>query len=321
MMALDSGWGRLTSPINRLRHWLSRNTRAGSRRNIAAHYDLGNDFYRLWLDETMMYSSGVFERPDSTLLEASVAKIDRICRKLRLSPSDHVIEIGSGWGGFAIHAAKNYGCRVTTTTISKAQHRTACERVAAAGLSDRVTVLNKDYRDLDGAYDKLVSIEMIEAIGWQQFDSYFAKCASLLTPHGEACIQAITIHDRHYEAAKRDVDFIKRHIFPGCCIPSIGALARSIAACSDLAMAHLEQFGAHYARTLRCWRERLCARADEVRRLGLTDELLRMWEFYLCYCEGGFVERRLDVVQMLLKKPRCTAPAMLPPLDQSAWRP
>ncbi|MBX3396615.1 MAG: class I SAM-dependent methyltransferase [Phycisphaerae bacterium] len=321
MMALDSGWGRIMSPINRLRHWLSRNTRAGSRRNIAAHYDIGNDFYRLWLDETMAYSSGVFERPESTLSEASVAKFDRICRKLRLSPADRVIEIGTGWGGFAIHAAREYGCHVTTSTISRAQYQSACERVTAAGLTDRVTVLSKDYRDLEGVFDKLVSIEMIEAIGWQQFDTFFGKCASLLAPQGEACIQAIVIGDRHYEAAKRDVDFIKRHIFPGSCIPSIGALARSIATSSDLTMSHLEQFGTHYARTLRCWRDRLNAHSDEARRLGLSEEFLRLWEFYLCYCEGGFAERRLDVVQMLLKKPRNTTPALLPALEQDAWRP
>lgn len=312
MNTMDFGWGRVFSPLNKLFHLMRRNSRTGSRRNIAAHYDLGNDFYRLWLDDTMCYSSGIFEHAEATLGDASTAKMDRICRKLNLARGDRLVEIGTGWGGFAIHAATQYGCRVTTTTISRQQFEFVRDRVRAAGLESLITVLNEDYRDLHGTFEKLTSIEMIEAIGWRQFDVFFRKCASLMTPNGRACIQAITIADRYYEAAKRDVDFIKRHIFPGCCIPSIAAMTAAIARASDLTPVHLEQFGGHYERTLRMWRESLFGRIEEVRALGLDDDFIRMWEFYLAYCEGAFAERRTDVVQLTLNKPQCVDRAILP---------
>jgi cyclopropane-fatty-acyl-phospholipid synthase len=294
---------RLSSMVQRTWHALRRNTRRGSRRNIAAHYDLSNDFYSLFLDDTMTYSCGIFERPESTLRQASTAKLENICRKLCLSPGDHVIEIGSGWGSFAIHAARDYGCRVTTTTISEQQYHFARQRVAEAGLSDRVTVLLKDYRDLEGQYDKLVSIEMIEAVGWRYYDTYFRKCTALLKPDGVGCIQAITIPDRYYEEGKRTVDFVKRYIFPGSFIPSIAALAESVARATDLTIAHLQDITPHYATTLRAWYERFCEQLPRVRELGFPEPFIRMWEFYLCYCEAGFRERAIGDIQMLLVKP------------------
>jgi len=215
---LDSGWSRLAEPARRALHAAARNTRSGSRRNIAAHYDIGNDFFELFLDPTMMYSCAVFERAGMSLEQAQVAKLDRLCRKLDLKPGDHLLEIGTGWGGLALHAARNYGCRVTTTTISREQHALAGERIRAAGLEGRITLRLDDYRDLDGRYDKLVSVEMVEAVGHQYFDAFFRRCGELLQPGGTMVLQAITIDDRQYEAARDSVDFIKRHIFPGCCV-------------------------------------------------------------------------------------------------------
>ncbi len=309
---METGLARATAPLRRALHWAARNTRHGSRRNISAHYDLGNDFFRLFLDPTMMYSSAVFEYPGMPLEAASIAKLDRICRKLDLHPGDHVMEIGTGWGGFALHAAANYGCRVTTTTISRRQHDLARERIAAAGLADRVTLLLEDYRDLSGQYDKLVSIEMIEAVGHQYFNTYFRKCSELLKPEGTMLLQAITIADQRYEAARDSVDFIKRYIFPGSCIPSIAAMTDAIARASDMRLFHLEDIGPHYATTLRLWRENLFANLDQVRALGYPDEFIRMWEFYLCYCEGGFSERVIGNVQMLLVKPLARPETVLP---------
>jgi cyclopropane-fatty-acyl-phospholipid synthase len=301
---VDSGWSRLSAPLFKAAHWLNRNTAEGSRRNIAAHYDLGNKFFELFLDETMAYSCGIFESPDSSMLDASTAKFEAACSKLKLAPGQHLLEIGTGWGGLAIHAARHYGCRVTTTTISREQYELAQERVQRAGLSDRITLLLEDYRDLRGEYDALVSIEMIEAVGHQYLDTYFRKCSTLLRPHGAMLLQAITIRDQFYEQAKNSVDFIKRFIFPGSFIPSAQALVNSLAGVTDLKMFHMEDIGPHYARTLRLWRERLLARQDEVRALGYPETFLRMWEYYLCYCEGGFEERQLGDVQMLLTKPR-----------------
>jgi cyclopropane-fatty-acyl-phospholipid synthase len=299
---LDAGLGRLIRPIARTHEWLSRNSRTGSRRNIAAHYDLGNDFFELMLDPTMTYSSGVFERPDATLEEASVAKIDRLCRKLDLHAEDHLLEIGSGWGAFAMHAATRYGCYVTTTTISKRQHELVTERVAAAGLADRITVLLSDYRDLQGQYSKLVSVEMIEAVGAEYFDTFFRACASLLRPDGLMAIQAITVADQRFDDARRAVDFIKRHVFPGSCIPSIGALTSSSSRVTDLRLVDLEDFTLHYAKTLAGWRDNLLRNADVVARL--TDERFRrLWMLYLAYCEGGFAERHTGLVQMVYARP------------------
>jgi cyclopropane-fatty-acyl-phospholipid synthase len=300
--AMEGGLARFSAPLRLAAHWLHRNTRAGSRRNIAAHYDLGNDFFRLFLDETMMYSCAIFEYPAMTLAEASRAKLEAVCRKLALAPGDHVLEIGTGWGGFALHAAGRHGCRVTTTTISPSQYQLARERVRAAGLEDRVTVLLEDYRDLAGRYDKLVSIEMIEAIGHRQFEEFFRRSAQRLAPGGSMLLQSIVIDDRHYARARDEVDFIKRYIFPGCCIPSLGALSRAMAVASDLHIEDVEDIGPHYATTLARWRDNFHARLAEVRALGYPDEFVRMWEFYLCYCEAGFAERALGDVQLLLKR-------------------
>jgi len=303
MNDVDSGWSRLSAPLLRLAHWMNRNHKAGSRRNISAHYDLGNRFFELFLDETMAYSCGIFERADSSLLAASLAKFDAACTKLDLRPGQHLLEIGTGWGGLAIHAARHYGCRVTTTTISRAQYDLARERVARAGLNGQITILLEDYRDLRGSYDALVSIEMIEAVGHQYLDTYFGCCSRLLAPHGAMLLQSITIRDQFYDQARRSVDFIKRFIFPGCCIPSVKALTDSLARASDLKIFHLEDIGPHYATTLKVWRERFLARQSEVRALGYPESFVRMWEYYLCYCEGGFEERQLGDVQMLLTKP------------------
>jgi cyclopropane-fatty-acyl-phospholipid synthase len=300
--ALDTGVARLAVPLRQFAHWLHRNTRAGSRRNIALHYDLGNDLFRLFLDETMMYSCAYFERPDMTLAQASTAKLDRVCRKLALGPGDHVLEIGTGWGGFALHAAGRYGCRVTTTTISPSQRALAQERVERVGLADRITILLEDYRDLRGSYDKLVSIEMIEAIGHQFLGDYFRCCAERLQPGGRMLLQAITIADRHYARTRDEVDFIKRHVFPGAFIPAISAMAQAMAVSSDLRIVHLEDIGPHYATTLARWRDNFTANLDQVRALGYPETFIRMWEFYFCYCEAGFAERQLGDVQMVLTR-------------------
>jgi len=301
---LETGLARFTNPLRKAVHALRRNSRAGSRRNIAAHYDLGNEFFRSFLDETLMYSSATFEHATQSLHDAQLARLDRICRKLELGPDDHLLEIGTGWGGLALHAAQHFGCRVTTTTISREQWTLARERVHAAGLEGRIEVLCEDYRDLTGTYDKLVSIEMIEAIGHEYHDTYFARCAQLLKPEGAMLLQAITIADQRYERARRSVDFIQRYIFPGSCIPSVAALSDSIARASDLRVFDLEDIGPHYATTLAHWRQNFRANLPHIRALGYDDTFIRMWEYYLCYCEGGFTERVLGDVMMLLVKPR-----------------
>ena len=311
---MEKGLARLTVPLNVFFHLLRSNTKKGSRLNIAAHYDLGNDFYELFLDETLTYSCGIFEGEDSTLKEASLAKYDRICRKLDLSSRDHVVEIGSGWGGFAIYAAQTYGCRITTTTISPAQHGLAKELIDRAGVTHKVELLLEDYRDLRGKYDKLISIEMIEAVGHQYLDTFFRSCGKLLKENGMMLLQAITMTDQVFDRHKRSVDFIKRYIFPGSCIPSIAAMSLSIAGASDLKLFHLEDITPHYARTLRRWRERFFANIDKVRNLGLPETFIRMWDYYLSYCEAGFAERYLGDVQMLLTKPLCRRPPLLAPL-------
>ncbi|MGD9386712.1 MAG: cyclopropane-fatty-acyl-phospholipid synthase family protein [Gammaproteobacteria bacterium] len=308
--SVDGGATRFATLGRRIAHWLNRNSRDGSRRNIAAHYDLGNDFFRLFLDPTMSYSAGIFEREDATLEQASLAKMDAACRKLELKPSDHLLEIGTGWGGLALHAAQNYGCRVTTTTISREQHALAAERIRAAGLEDRVTLLLSDYRDLEGQYDKLVSVEMIEAVGHQYLDTYFETCSRRLKPEGLMLLQAITIRDQHYERALNLVDFIQRFVFPGGFLPSVAAMSASMARVTDLQLLHLQDIGLHYAKTLRHWRERFFANLGQVRELGYSDSFIRLWEYYLCYCEGGFLERNIGTVQMLLAKPRNRRPSL-----------
>jgi len=301
--SMETGSARLGGLAMRALHALRRNTRAGSRRNIAAHYDLGNAFFQLFLSDDMMYSSAMWEGEDDTLEQASTRKLDVICRKLDLQPGDHVVEIGTGWGGFALHAARHYGCRVTTTTISREQHALAAERIRRAGLQFRVDVLLQDYRDLHGQFDKLVSIEMIEAIGAAYLPTYFAKVGELLKPEGVALIQAITIEDHRYAQALKAVDFIKRHVFPGSFMPSIQAMLNAKTRASDLSLVHLEDFGLSYARTLQAWRQRFLARLDAVRAQGFDERFIRLWEFYLAYCEGGFRERAIGASHLLLARP------------------
>ncbi|MHB8679164.1 MAG: class I SAM-dependent methyltransferase [Rudaea sp.] len=315
--AMETGLARIGGWIMRALHAFNRNTRAGSRRNIAAHYDLGNAFFKLFLDENLMYSSALYAHDGDTLETASARKLQRICAKLGLCANDRVVEIGSGWGGFAIHAARRYGCHVTTTTISREQYELAQVRVREAGLEGRVEVLLRDYRDLDGRFDKLVSIEMIEAIGHQYLDDYFGKVGSLLQPHGMALIQAITIEDHRYAQALGAVDFIKRYIFPGSFIPAVSVMLESAARASDLKLFHLEDIGPSYARTLAAWRERFHARIAQVRALGYDERFVRMWDFYLAYCEAGFRERSTGDVQMLLVKPGCRRPQYVPGADDA----
>lgn len=289
----------------RMGHKLAKNTRLGSRKNISAHYDLGNDFFQTFLDETMMYSSGIFPRENASLHEASIEKLDRICRKLDLKPTDHVIEIGTGWGGFALHAAREYGCRVTTTTISQEQFDMATKRVREAGLDNRVTILMQDYRDLTGHYDKLVSIEMIEAVGHEFLETYFEKCSQLLKPDGMLAIQAITIPHQRYDRYIKSVDFIQKYIFPGGCLPSITRMNDVIGRRTDLQVAEIADFAEHYADTLEIWKERCFQCQDEILELGYDERFLRLWEYYLSYCEAGFRDRLTGVVQMFATKPEC----------------
>ena len=300
---VDGGLAVLSMPVQRALHALNRNTRKGSRKNISAHYDLGNDFYELWLDRKMMYSAAYFETSDTSLEDASIEKLDRICRKLDLTPEDSVIEIGTGWGGFAIHAAKHYGCHVTTTTISRQQHDYAQQAIRDEGLEDRITLLFEDYRDLQGKYDKLVSIEMIEAVGHKYHPTYFRKCCDLLKPDGLMLLQAITMTDQHYDTYKRSVDFINRYIFPGGCLTSVTDMTGTMTRHTDMRMIHIEDIGPHYATTLRHWYDRFMARLDEVRKLGYPDTFIRMWEFYLISCESAFIERKIGDVQMLMMRP------------------
>jgi cyclopropane-fatty-acyl-phospholipid synthase len=302
---LDRGVTRIAEWVNRMYHHWHANSKSGSRKNIHAHYDLGNDFFRLMLDETLAYSSGIFLSSTSTLRDASLEKMDRICRKLDLRPSDHLLEIGTGWGGLAIHAATQYGCRVTTTTISQQQLDVARERIDAAGLSDRVTLLLQDYRDLTGQFDKLVSVEMIEAVGHRYYDTYFRKCSELLKPDGTFVLQAIVMPDRRYAQYLKSVDFIQRYVFPGGCLPSVSAMLESMSRVTDLRFVHAEDFGTHYAQTLREWRQRFHQRLDNVSEMGFPDRFIRMWNYYLSYCEAAFDERFTGVVQIQFDKPRC----------------
>jgi len=299
--ARAAGW--LLRGWNRLR----RNSREGSRRNIAAHYDLGNDFFALFLSPDLMYSSALYAQADEPLEVASTRKLDRICHQLQLQPDDRVVEIGTGWGGFAVHAARHYGCHVTTTTISAEQHALAVQRVQDAGLQERVTVLMQDYRDLQGQFDKLVSIEMIEAIGAEFLDTYMGTLQRLLKPDGVALLQAITIEDHRYEQARRSVDYIKRFVFPGSFIPSINAIMAAKTRASDLQLIAQQDFGHSYALTLRAWRQRFLAQRATVQAQGFDERFCRLWEFYLAYCEGGFLERSIGVSHLLLARPgHCT---------------
>lgn len=303
--AMDYRLTRLKGPLHKLGHMLNKNTKEGSKKNICAHYDIGNDLFKLFLDPTMMYSSAYFKHDDMSLSQASIAKLDLICQKLQLDTEDHLLEIGSGWGGLAIHAATHYGCRVTTTTISDEQYVLAQQLIMDAGLDDRITLLKQDYRDLTGTYTKLVSVEMIEAIGHQYMNTYFDKCSSLLADDGIMLLQAITIADQYYESALKDVDFIKKFIFPGGFLPSVSTLCNSIATVTDMKLFHLQDIGPHYAKTLNAWRQRFFDNVNEIAKLGYPDEFVRLWDYYFCYCEGGFIERDIGTVQMLLTKQQC----------------
>jgi cyclopropane-fatty-acyl-phospholipid synthase len=297
---------RVRRPFAPLRNALSRvppNTREGARRHVAAHYDLGNEMFELFLDETMTYSCALFESPDMSLGDAQTAKLDRVCRKLDLGPDDHVLEIGTGWGSFALHASERYGCRVTTATISREQYAAAVERVREAGLEARITVLLRDYRDLRGRFDKLVSIEMIEAVGWQYFELFFSRCAGLLRPGGLMLLQAIVIDDSAYPLEKTSRSFIRELIFPAGCLPSVAVMRRCVARATDFHMLDLEDITEHYPETLRRWRENFVRAAGRVEELGYDRSFRRLWELYFAWCEGGFTERRIGDVQALLAKP------------------
>lgn len=302
---MDSGWSFTRSLAASLFHRFHSNSKSGSRRNIAAHYDLGNDFFSLFLDPNMLYSAAIYPDEHTSLHQASIHKLRHICQRLQLHSSDHLLEIGTGWGGMAIFAAKHYGCRVTTTTLSLAQYDFAREWVRREGLEARVTVLLKDYRELAGQYDKLVSIEMIEAVGHKFYPQYFAICNRLLTPSGLMLLQAITISDQRYTAASGSADFIQRYIFPGGSLPSLGVIGQHVAKHSDMQLVGLQDITLHYARTLAHWREAFTARLEDVKAQGFDETFIKMWEFYLCYCEGGFRERVIGTSQLLLAKPAC----------------
>jgi cyclopropane-fatty-acyl-phospholipid synthase len=300
---MEGGSARFSAWFMQLAHQFRRNTKSGSRKNIAAHYDLGNNLFELFLDSSMMYSSAIFDAEDMSLEQASARKLQVICEQLQLNETDHLLEIGTGWGGMALYAARHFGCKVTTTTISQQQYDLAKARIEAAGLGDRVTLLLQDYRELQGQYDKLVSIEMIEAIGHQYQDTYFAKCASLLKPGGIALIQAITIEDHRYQQALKSVDFIKRYIFPGSYIPCVSSMVASAAEAGQLRLLDLRDIGDSYAKTLHEWRRRFLANSEQVLALGYDQRFIGMWNFYLAYCEAGFLERSISDVHMLFGKP------------------
>ncbi|HYF28673.1 MAG TPA: cyclopropane-fatty-acyl-phospholipid synthase family protein [Baekduia sp.] len=310
--ALDEARRRLAPlrvPYQHLTGVRGRITRGRSREVIDAHYDLGNDFFELMLDDTMMYSAGSFATPATTLRDASVAKLELVCDKLGLGPGDHVLEIGTGWGGFAVHAATTRGCRVTTTTLSGEQLAYARERVAAAGVADRVTLLQRDYRDLEGTYSAVVSLEMIEAVGWRDFPTFFAACSQRLAPDGALLLQAITMDDRAYAVEKASKSFIREQIFPNGCLPSQEVVARCVARHTDLRMAHHEDLTEDYVFTLAHWRANVEAHERRLDQLGYDERFRRLWRMYLCYCEAGFAERRIGVGQTLLVKPRWRRPA------------
>jgi cyclopropane-fatty-acyl-phospholipid synthase len=308
--ALEGGLARLGRPILRLLHWVNRNSRRGARRNILAHYDLGNALFERLLDPTMMYSAAMFDSLEQSLEQAQLNKLERICAKLALRPDDHLLEIGSGWGSLAIHAATHHGCRVTTTTLSEAQYAHTLQRVQDLGLQHRITVLREDYRDLGGRFDKLVSIEMIEAVGHRYLPVYFQRCASLLKDDGLMLLQAITIRDQRYEQARRSVDFIQRYIFPGGALPSLSVMLQTASSHTALNLVHMEDFGLDYARTLQHWRDNLRQSRTALTELGYDDTFQRLWEFYLCYCQGGFEERTIGVAQLLWAAPAARRAAL-----------
>ncbi|KTD05183.1 SAM-dependent methyltransferase [Legionella feeleii] len=294
----ETGWAKCLAVLRWIAYQFKRNNLQGSRKNIAQHYDLSNRFFQLFLDKSLMYSSAIFPSTESTLDEAASYKIDVICKKLALKSSDKIIEIGSGWGGFAIHAAENYGCEVVTTTISQQQYNYASQQIREKKLGTKIKLLKQDYRQLEGKYDKLVSIEMIEAVGYQYYKQFFRTCSQLLKPEGEMLMQAIVIQDQAYERAKYEIDFIKQYIFPGSCIPSVTTLLDAMTKASNLRLFNLEDIGLHYAKTLRCWRQNFTSQACEIKKLGFDEHFIRLWNFYFCYCEAGFSEGYLGDMQM-----------------------
>ena len=299
---MNSGLGSLKRPINKIIHLINNNTKSGSKKNIKAHYDVGNDFFKIWLDKMMMYSSAIFNDRNISLDQASNEKLDKICSSLELSPSDHLLEIGTGWGGLAIFAASNYGCKVTTTTISEQQYEYAKKWIHKEKLSDRINLLRKDYRDLNGQYDKLVSIEMIEAIGHKFLETYLKKCSDLVKNEGKIFIQAITISDNQYEYSRKSVDFIQKYIFPGGALFSVPKLMQSISKATDFELIQRDEIGLDYALTLKHWREKMLSNLEDIRSLGYSENFIRMWEYYFSYCEGGFIEKSIGNSQFLFNK-------------------
>ena len=300
---LESRFASISKTLEKAKHQLRSNDKSGSKSNILAHYDLGNIMYQRFLDPTMMYSSAVYLTPDTSLEQAQQHKLALICQRLQLKADDHVIEIGTGWGGFAIYAARHYGCHVTTTTISDAQYQEARRRVEAAGLADKITLLKQDYRELIGQYDKLVSIEMIEAVGHEFLPTFFTKCNDLLKPTGLMVLQAITFNDQNYHDYLKSVDFIQTHIFPGGCLLSNQELTTQFAEQTDMVIKQLHDYGFDYAYTLRDWRAAFMSQRQRIKALGYDEAFIRLWEFYFCYCEGGFLERTIGVVQVTAVKP------------------
>ncbi len=293
----------LLKSLNKLFHKINANTKSGSKKNISAHYDLSNDFYKLWLDETMTYSSAVFEDKDISLKEAQIEKYDRICRELKIKPTDHILEIGTGWGGFSIYAAENYGCKITTTTISKNQFDLANKRITEKGLNNKIETLLLDYRELMGQYDKIISIEMLEAVGHEYLETFFAKINSLLKKDGAAALQVITSHDSNYDSLRKGVDWIQKHIFPGSLLPSIAALNKAVNKTSNLYLHNLKNFGLDYAKTLKLWREKFNGKHTETINMGFDEYFIRKWNYYLSYCEAAFEMRNISVVQMIYTRP------------------
>ncbi len=303
MTQIDSGLSKLMAPINYFIHLNRKNSLSGSKNNILAHYDLSNEFYKLWLDETMSYSCGYFKTESSSMKDASIEKLDRICRKINISSKDSVLEIGTGWGSFAIFAAKNYGCNITTTTISDAQYEYTLKKINDEGLDNKITLLKEDYRNLNGKYDKIVSIEMIEAVGYQYIPEYFNKVSNLLKNDGLFALQGITYNDQNFDMYKKSVDFIKKYIFPGSCLISITQITQTMKKCSDLSLNHLEDITMHYAETLKIWRNNFHNHIQDIKKLGFTTEFINLWEFYFVYCEAGFRERNIGDYQFIFSKP------------------
>ena len=303
-----------------LAHRRNRNTQSGSRRNIAYHYDLGNEFYRLFLDRDLAYSCAYYDSVDNTLEQAQIGKFDRICRKLQLSPRDHVLEIGTGWGGFAAYAAETYGCRMTTTTISRRQHDYARGMLSQSRAGERIQLLFEDYRNLRGQYDKIVSIEMFEAVGYEHYDDYFGACDRLLKPNGSMVLQTITMLEAKFQQYRKQSDWIKKHIFPGAELASVVEIQRSLARKTSMQLFHLEDIGMHYALTLNEWRCRFLEHLADVRQLGFEERFVRMWDYYLAYCEGAFRERYISDVQLVLSKVTNKIQLMNEPEMESAWQ-